>query len=314
MKNIKIIKKNILFKQNTKKNKKYINFLKTKIHSHIDRKTAKLMIDFALNQKISENIFDNIKNDIFKNKKPVKNPEIHIVVGQAGAGKSNLTKIILEKYSNIVLLNTDHYKKYNPLKNLIMDNHPLMFGYLTALDCFLHRDKLYEKAVSENYNILIEVSPSTKEKLFNIDLEELKDKGYKVVFHILATSIQNSLLSIFERYERELSSENKTAKLTDLSRAVDSYIAVENILQNIIKLDFVTVKLYSRNHNQIQRTTSKNYAIKKFEELREQDKKETLKNLDKRIKKLTKQILKTNNPSYLEMFENAVKIIKEKQP
>ena len=110
-----------------------------------------------------------IEKDIFFNKKRVKNPNINIVIGQAGAGKSSVTNLIIKEEPNTIILDSDKFKNYSPLKEIILKNFPTYFGHLTGLDSYLVRDYIYKKAFKKHYNILIEVTPSTSEELFNIN-------------------------------------------------------------------------------------------------------------------------------------------------
>lgn len=314
MQNLDKIKQEKIFCVMTKKDIEYIKFLQTRISPFINSSVAKEMIDFALSKKQSLKILKKIENDIFINKIPSDNPTVHIVISQAGGGKSVLSKKILQDYKNTVHIDSDKYKKYNPLSDLIIKNSPTYFGHLTGIDAYLHRDYIYDKAIKNHYNILIEVTPSTEEGLFNINLEKLNKEGYNVMAHILAVSKINSLLSIHERYENQLSQNLPDAKLTDLTRAIDSYYAVEPNLKELEKKKYIDINIYKRLDSYVKlMRQSNNSSIETLKKLREDDFKLTKENLNNRISKIKFQLNARNAPTeQILQFERIVQEINDK--
>lgn len=78
--------------------------------------------------------FFKILFDVFNNKTPVSENEklaAHILVAQTGAGKSNLRKMLLNRNSNIVIVDSDKYKKFRPDVDEILQKDPVNFGALT---------------------------------------------------------------------------------------------------------------------------------------------------------------------------------------
>ena len=296
MENIDKIKQTTLFKNVTQKDDAYINFLHGRVSSHIPPTVATQMVEFALSKEHNNLALKQIDTECFRGKSPEKSPTINIVISQTGGGKTGVTANILKQNPNTIFIDTDIFKKYNPLKDLILEFCPTYFGHLTGLDCYLHRDYIYEKAIENNYNILIEVTPSTSQKLFNIDLEKLHQKGYKICAHILAVSKINSLISVHERYENQLDSGTQIPKLTDLNRALDSVDATEQTLVDLLKLNYVNVKLYFRDDlNQVKiDTQNKKATLNRFRLLRQNDQIFTLKTCQNRISILQQKMEKRN--------------------
>ncbi|MBO5885056.1 MAG: zeta toxin family protein [Clostridia bacterium] len=315
MENFEIIKNTKLFKNVTKKDNNYINFLKQKIGSHINKDIAEQMLNFALSKKQSKKISKQIKKDSLKNKTPNQNPIINIVISQTGAGKTSVSNLIQNSQLNTIFIDTDIYKKYNPLTDLILKYCPTYFGYLTGLDCYLHRDYIYDYAVKNKYNILIEVTPSTKDGLFNIDFNLLQSKGYKIILNVLAVSKINSLISVHERYENQINQNSKTPKLTDINRAVDSFVAVEQLLNNIKFSDNVIINLYKRIQDVaecVYQNVDKNNYVKNLNILQNEDKVQTLQTLQSRINSITKSMQNRNaSPNQILQFEQIQKIINQ---
>ena len=311
MDKLKSIKNTKLFKNLTKKEADYCEFLKSRIANHINKDIAQEMLGFALSKEESLNVYHHIETDYFKNKTSVKNPVIHLVISQAGGGKSKVSKSILQNYPNTVFIDSDVFKKYNPLKDLLLEHCPTYFGYLTGLDSYLHRDFVYEKAINCGYNILIEITPSTKEGLFNINLDVLRKKGYKIISHFLCVSKINSLISVHERYEKQIQENYIIPKLTDLPRAIDSCDAIQPMLEQLNNLDYVKINLYKRtadNKNVALVKSTENNCIASFLDLQAEDFNNTLKNKDKRIKNLTKQMQLRDAP--IKQFDQLKEVIK----
>lgn len=312
IKNIDKIKKNKLFEQTTKKNGNYIEFLRNRINPNVDSAIAEEMINFALSEEQFFCILEKIEKDCFCNKKPTKQPVIHIVVAQAGAGKSSVSNLIKQKMPNIVFIDSDKYKKYNPLKDLILQHCPTYFGYLTGLDSYLHRDYIYNKAINQKYNILIEVTPSTKEGLFNIDLNNLKDNGYKIVFNLLAVSKIDSLISIHERYEQELETSNCIPKLTDFDRAIDSVEAINKIAKQLYNTQY-DLNLFTReNNNTLFVSNDKHNCLNIFEKLQQKNFEIAKQHAKERIETIKQKMQKRNAPiEQINQFEKIICLIEK---
>ena len=306
-----------------KKTEEYIEFLKTRISPNVKPDVAKLMIKYALSPEEHGRVGMEVEEYCFSYKEPVQNPQIFLVIAQTGAGKSNLTSLILRNNPNTVVIDSDAFKAFNPQKDEITQKYPTLYGFLTGLDAYLHRDEVYFKAINEGYNILIEIAPSTKDLLFNIDFEELKTHGYKVIANILAACLENSLLSIHERYEGQLESKMDSPKLTDLKRAMDSYEAVSLIIDELIKRKDIDINLFQRSPYTISEEnttyieppifiTEKRKLIRKaYEEACAADREDIMKSAEKRISDVSKQMKKRKAPrDQRAQFKQIVELIR----
>lgn len=244
------IKQKQLFLYLTKKNQKYIHFLKSRIAPHIPQDIANKMIEYSLSKKEHIKALNNIKADIFKFKNNTNQKIIHLVISQSGGGKTNLTKFIQEYYKINIKINSDELKKYNPLNSLIIENYPNLYNYLTGLDAYLFRDEIYNEALSMGYNIIIEITPSTNNYFFNVDFNKLISKGYRIEAHILAVSKYNSIVSMYERYEKQLQNNYRLPKIPDITRATDSYNAMNFVVEKLSKLSFINVNIYKRGETE----------------------------------------------------------------
>lgn len=308
------------------KSLEYIAFLKSKI-SGMKPEIEDLMIEYALTPEEHQIALEKTRHYCFGGKTPVENPTMFVVVAQTGGGKSNLTARILKENPNTVVIDSDAFKAFNPRKDEIIRKHPTLYGYLTRIDGYMHRDEIYEEAVSKGYNILMEIAPSTKDKLFCVDVEDLHKKGYTIEEDILAVSEINSLISVHERYEGQIEAEMDSPKLTELKRARDSYSSVELVLKDALNTDYVNVNLWKRGSSEpepgkvfmpspIFITSDKNVMLQLFRQARIDDQKKTLLNAADRIKIVKMQMdlrhAPTDQRSQLSQVEEIVNAAENK--
>ena len=306
------------------KSPEYIEFLKTRISPNVKPEVAQLMIDYALSPEEHEKVLHRIEDYCFVGKYPVITPKIYLVISQTGAGKSSLTSHLMKiNHQNTVVIDSDAFKAFNPKRHTICAKYPTLYGYLTGIDAYLHRDEIYAKALAEGYNVLIEVAPSTKEKLFNIDFEELARYGYQIDANILAVSKINSLLSIHERFEGQIEARMSSPKLTDFKRANDSYDSLGMVLEDLLETPNVDVKIWQRGSfdmmeegefmpSPILLTTDKDEAVQVFNDARKADEFSTLADAQKRIKIVRAQMEARKAPTEQRaQFSQVEKIISD---
>ena len=315
-KNLHNFRRSLCFKKYTDKDVQYIDFLKTRIAHNVPSDMGEMMLDFALSKDYHAKVLKDIEEDCFLGKEPSLDPVVHLVVSQTGGGKTFLSDSILKENKNIIFVESDSFKSYNPLAKHILEFCPTYYGFLTGLDAYLHRDEIYEKALIGKYNILTEIAPSSKDNFFNVDFDKLLQCGYKIKLHFLAVSLNNSLLSIHERYERQLNS-GKVSKLTDLSRALDSYKAMEDCLQSVINNEDVEVLLYKRGvmcQNPVFLTNDKSKIMEAFYDALQEDEFITSQSLSERINNIQISMSKRNaNTIEMNQFLKIKEIIQGKR-
>lgn len=312
--------------QRNMKSPEYIEFLKPRISPKVKPEVASLMIDYALSEEEHYRVLQQIRDYCFRGKEPVdrknERPKAFLVIAQTGAGKSNLTMSIHKKNNNIVIIDSDEFKAFNPNNEEIKEKYPQYYGHLTGLDAYLHRDEVYEEALQKGYNILIEIAPSSKELLFNINFEELEHYGYDIEAYILAVSGENSFISMHERYEGQVEAEMKAPKLTDLNRAMDSVTAVpiviKDLLENHPEVDMNLLKraIISGNEQELPEpvfvTDDKSTFLDEYEKAIEEDRALTMLDAESRIAKVIRQMQKRNAISaHVHQFEQVCEIVKK---
>lgn len=297
------------------KTPEYIEFLKTRISPSVKPEVAELMIEYALTPEEHKKALENVRQYCFSGMSPVKNPKIYLVIAQTGGGKSSLTASILKNEPNTVVIDSDAFKAFNPKRQEISKNYPTLYGYLTGIDAYIHRDEIYAEALQKGYNVLVEIAPSSKERLFTVNFDELEYYGYQIEANVLAVSLANSLLSVHERFEGQIEAKMAAPKLTDFKRAVDSYNAVELVLSDLTKMNNVNVNIWKRGNdavntniknefnsknlypNPLLLTCDKNQAIQVFGAARKLDEEITKNTAEKRIETIKSQMKLRNAPT-----------------
>lgn len=264
-----------------------------------------LMEQYLLSDKEYLRTFYYAMAITFYHKKPVEKPQISIVAAQTGSGKSNLTAKLLRNNENYIFVDSDKYKHFRYDAQEIAKKYPVLYPFLTGPDGYDCADNIYNYAVDNKYNIIKETAPSANKGLLEINEEELVIKGYKVNVHILAVGELNSILSLHERYEKQILSGLRTAKLTPLSRHDESYNAliknVEDLLNNNnisnlcvykrgIKEENFNPKLVFPSHNI-------NNPIKAIIEARKEDNNKTKKEFADRYNLILEQMNNRNAPN-----------------
>ena len=208
-----------LFEENKEK--------ENKLNIYIQKNNELLLSEEEFNQAYQE-----IKQMVTKNKKPVKFPVCITLGGQPGAGKSNIYKVAKKRFSNnIVELDCDAFRVFHPYYEQIKNKFGKEDAFKTNPFVFKAVDLLIEELSEEKYNLIIESSLNSPNSALQ-NGKTLPPKGYKVELHIMATPKDISWQGTIDRYNREL-------KNGGSPRAVSKEFH-DNVVKNIVhSLDVV---------------------------------------------------------------------------
>ena len=313
-------------------NEEYIQFLRGRISPNVKPEIAELMIEYAMTQEEHAEALMKVDELCFANRIPARalgqTPKAFLVISQTGGGKSALTAKILRENPNTIVIDSDKFKQFHSKRKELLEKYPTLFGFLTGLDAYLLRDEIYSKALAEGYNILIEIAPSAKDKLFNINFEELSRAGYTVDANLLVTCIENSLLSIHERYELDLRSGKPAPKLTDFNRAIESSVVIPEIIEDFQRLPKeynTTLTLWQRGPYSSEKSGSLlvnppifvssdlDTALFRYSEAEQADREDMLPHLKDRVERIESDMEDRNAPTdQRSQFEKVKDYIEEK--
>ncbi len=72
---------------------------------------------YKLDEKTHNETLEELKNKLYSGKTPVANPQIVILGGQPGAGKSKIITLSENQFfkdGNVVVINGDDFRHYHP--------------------------------------------------------------------------------------------------------------------------------------------------------------------------------------------------------
>lgn len=152
----------------------------------------------------SEAFFQKIVNEIFSlkslNKSPCQTPFGAVLGGQPGAAKSVLSKVILDKNPNIIVVNGDEFRPWFPDYETVQKEQGKDSVKATAQFAGKVTEAIIKRALNECYNVVIEGTFRTAETPLKT-LRILKDHGYQTAVYIKTCDAEISWSRCNERYE-----------------------------------------------------------------------------------------------------------------
>ena len=277
---------------------------KDRIHESLPEDIKELMREHVLSDEEHIRVLNDIKEKSYEGKNPVEKPKFTIVLGQTGAGKSNLTACLTTNDDNMVIIDSDKYKAFRADSRDIQREHLAYYAYLTAPDAYQHRDEMLYDTMRDKYNILLECATSEKEGMF-VNIDNIRRMGYNIEIAVLGVSQINSLISVHERYENQIALNLASAKLTSIDRHDDSFTSLRKCIKDINE-DEINISVYRRGNGFLhvpEKIYESNSEIKNFASAVEaldyvqlQDKKRTLRNFPQRYAIVQQQMLTRKAP------------------
>ncbi|MBO6233712.1 MAG: zeta toxin family protein [Clostridia bacterium] len=173
--------------------------------NEIEDKMQKLKEKYKLSNQEHYRIYTLIKKYYLTNITPEDKPIAVIVGAQPGSGKGSLIGYSKNKFddtSNVIIITTDDYKPFHPKASEIAKKYPTYYSAVVDVDSSMWTNEILNEAIENKYNFILEVT--FKNDRIIKTLEKLKEKGYTIIIRSLAVSYIESLLSAFERYEKQV--------------------------------------------------------------------------------------------------------------
>lgn len=205
-----------------------------------------LISKYMLSDKKHKEIFEVIKNMLFSNFEPVEKPTAIIVGAQPGSGKGSLIGYSKNVFfnDNIVIITTDDYKPFHPKASEIAIKHPTSYCSIVEKDSAKWTNEILNYAIENKYNFIFEVTLRNERILERI--KELKEKNYNVIVRGLAVSYIESLLSAYERYEKQVETRSWGRFFNPLSYN-ETYKNIPNVIEKIeLDHNYDVLEIYKR--------------------------------------------------------------------
>lgn len=259
---------------------------------------------YKLSEEEHNKIYKEIEKEVFVNSTPQDEQIAIIVGGQPGCGKGGViayTKNQVEANGKcIILITTDEYKPYHPNAIEIARNYPTEYVEIVEQDAGPWTGSIMKKAIDDKHNFIFEGTLKNDRILDRI--QELKQNGFNVTVRVLAVPRLESLLTVHERYEKQM--EVLTyGRLISIEHHNKAYDGIPAVVDKIEKSGLCTVEVYLRGDEigkpvKVYSSKEKNERFPTariaLEEYRKSEGKETIKTAKTRVNKLRESFVKRN--------------------
>lgn len=201
---------------------------------------------YKLSEKEHNEIYNIIKKMIFNNVTPVDKPTAIIVGAQPGSGKGSLIGYSKSTFkdNNIVIITTDDYKPFHPKAGEIAMKHPTKYCEIVEKDSAKWTNEILNYAIKNKYNFIFECTLRNERIIER--MKELKENDFNVEVRALAVSYIESLLSAYERYEKQVEARAWGRFFNPLSYN-ETYKSIPNVIQLIEQSDcYDVLEIYKR--------------------------------------------------------------------
>ncbi len=166
-----------------------------------------LIKKYKLSEEEHNKIYELIKEIYLRNAKISKNPISIIVGAQPGSGKGSLigySKKYFENSNDVFIISTDDYKPFHPKASEIAKLYPTEYSAVVEADSAKWTSKILQEAILNRYSFIFEVTLKNTRILER--MKELKENGFEVMVRAMSVPYIESLLSAYERYEKQVES------------------------------------------------------------------------------------------------------------
>lgn len=218
--------------------------------NEIEAKLIELKEKYKLSNKEHFKIFQEIKKYYLTNVTSEDRPIAVIVGAQPGSGKGSLigySKNQFDNPNNVVIITTDDYKPFHPKASEIAQKYPTYYSAIVEVDSSKWTSQMLQETIDNKYNFIFEATFKNDRVIET--LKKLKEKGYNVIVRGLAVSYIESLLSAFERYEKQIEIRSWGRFFNPLEYNY-TYENIPNTLENIENSEcFDLLEIYIRGES-----------------------------------------------------------------
>lgn len=170
---------------------------------------------------------------------PVEKPMAIIFGAQPGAGNSELEKVAIRKFNgNAAICSVDKCLTKHPKAFEIEKNYPEQFADIAGHYAHNWSLALRNYCLKNKLNVILKTT-FLDGILINSVIEKMKNFNYKVDVYVLSVPDYISRISIFERYEKQLTEEGSGRKIS-----VEAHEAIFKAIPDAI-LKVEEAKLYN---------------------------------------------------------------------
>jgi putative zeta toxin; poison-antidote element len=188
----------------------------------------------ALYQYAERLLEAKIYPSFFDYTKPQKHPQGFMIGGQPGVGKNNSKNEVIQPMgSDVIVINMNEFRRYHPhIQKIYTQYGKYHSTYTHEFACYI-ADKIFERALEGNYNIVIESSFRNADTILAI-LRRMKAQGYQTGVAMVAVPAEESWQRIVDRFTYQTKEGEAYPRFTPKSyhdSAIDYIAANSNIVQ-----------------------------------------------------------------------------------
>lgn len=290
-----------------------------------DQEVELIRSRFSITEDDFELMYKQAELLTFSGVKPAEGrPTAVFTGGQPGAGKTGIVLMTKQEHekrgSDVISFDLDFYRSFYKNAGIIARDYPALYADITGKYAGKIMERLSEKAINERYNFILEGTMG--KSTYTLDLLKEKNTDFNIIARLMATSKEESLLSVFERYI-EMRKRMGVGRLTTVSshnNKYDSFTDTASRLEN----KGIEVEVYERSINSediarpimIYKTSSKvnlySSAERALQAGRNNSRKICLKKANERLKSIKNDIeLYKDDEGLLIEFKKAEAIIKQ---
>lgn len=167
-----------------------------------DKEIEEVKKKYQLSEEEFEEMYEEAKKLIIGNRQPSKERPTAIVTGgQPGAGKIGLVlkskRDFKAKSEEVVVLDSDIYRGLYKKSMEIAEKYPELYSEITDKATGKITNRLLNELIQNGYDFIFE---GTMAKINIIDSLKASPIKYNIIARLIATSREESLISVFERY------------------------------------------------------------------------------------------------------------------
>lgn len=204
-----------------------------------------------ISQTESDEIFSDIVFDYVecKSLSILDNPKGVILGGQPGSGKSYLKDEVIQEFNeDFIFISTDDLRLYHPAYESLQQNPETVQNAANLVNPYASAwtEKLIKYCIENKYNLIIDSTLGGNVQSNYDTINMFMNNGFQVHLRVMAVPAIISKLSIFLRYEDQLS-EDGFARWTRMEDHKDRFENLEtNLLQLTSRYELNSLKFYER--------------------------------------------------------------------
>ena len=219
-------------------------------NSEKEEMIEKLFEQYKLSDQQHYKIYEIIKKYYLGNARTSEHPIAIIVGAQPGSGKGSLigyAKNYFKDIEDMLIISTDDYKPFHPKASEIAMKYPTEYSAIVEADSSKWTSKILQEAIKNRYSFIFEATLKN-ERILN-RIKELKENGFEVIVKGMAVSYLESLMSAFERYEKQVESRS-WGRFFDPINYNYIYENIPNTIESIEKSELCdAVEIYKRGED-----------------------------------------------------------------